>query len=927
MTVSHLVRQPVIEAGHVQLHPDAGRIQLGGAYQRRAGTSPRPSSTVGRRSMVSSPHLVQRLLHQLAASRRRFRAWITWLPPWSSLQCGSALLVSSRLKQGGGTQVAFVRTTLDPRENRYSARIHAARFPAAADLAGADPQPAAEGVPYTSGPKRDGSPRWSPDGRYLAFISDREAEKGKPPEDQPVDSQGRRIDPLGPQIYVLPTGGGEALRITNIRGGVQEFAWSPDGRQIAFVSAVRRDLPQFLDEGGPEDARQGQGSPGAGGPREGGSNAGGVDAGGQAQAGQQGDDPREPDELERLWNRHNADVREITRLQYRENGRGYFEDRRNQVFVVDVDAALAAHRQNPARPQLPRPMQVTWGEYDHSQPAWAPDGRSLAVVACRDGDPDYQRFVDIWVFAVPPKPAAAASGTGAEAAGAQEGRSAESGENPRPAPRKVTDSRGFAAYPRFSPDGRQIAYLGHDRQVGWYTNVQVYLVDADRDDALKNRPAPRSLTAGFDRSFGDSTIGDMRFSGEGQALAWSADGRSLFALASDRGTTHLYAISATEGHVRRLTSGDIVVYAFSLEPKTGRLALGVATPADPGNIYVAQLEAAEASDPAGVDPLSDPTQPGGLRLTQITAANRELLSERTVSLPRRFRFRAQGGPELDGWAILPVGASGGDVAGETGGAASGASGSAGASADGLCAGRFPTVLEIHGGPQMMYASQFFFEFQVLASAGMGVLFCNPRGSQGYGQSFTTDIRGHWGEHDYADIMACVDAALDRFPWIDPSRLGVAGGSYGGFMTSWIIGHTDRFQAAVSMRALNNLSSFFGTSDGGPLWDEVFGGTPWQNPEAYARQSPIAYADHIVTPTLILHSEEDFRCPIEQAEQLYAALKVRRVEARMVRYPGENHDLSRHGRPWHRVHRLREIRTWFERHLVVGHPAQQAGKGQ
>ena len=163
-------------------------------------------------------------------------------------------------------------------------------------------------------------------------------------------------------------------------------------------------------------------------------------------------------------------------------------------------------------------------------------------------------------------------------------------------------------------------------------------------------------------------------------------------------------------------------------------------------------------------------------------------------------------------------------------------------------------------------------------------------------------------------MACVDAAIKTFPWIDAERLGVTGGSYGGYMTSWIIGHTDRFRAACSTRAVNNAHSFFGTSDTGYQWDEIWHGTPWKEWENLIRQSPITYAGNIKTPTLVVHNEEDHRCLIEQGEQMFAALKKLGVETEFIRYPGESHGMSRGGKPWHRIHRLKSIVEWFERKL-------------
>jgi dipeptidyl aminopeptidase/acylaminoacyl peptidase len=225
----------------------------------------------------------------------------------------------------------------------------------------------------------------------------------------------------------------------------------------------------------------------------------------------------------------------------------------------------------------------------------------------------------------------------------------------------------------------------------------------------------------------------------------------------------------------------------------------------------------------------------------------------------------------------------------------------------------PAVLQIHGGPTVMYGCVFFFEFQWLAASGFAVIYSNPRGSFGYGQEFAAAIRGDWGHYDYIDLMTAVDSALTK-GGLDPDRLGVAGGSYGGYMTNWIITQTKRFKAAVSMRSISNLYSFFGTSDGGFLNADDYGGPPWAMPDKYLKQSPISHVANVRTPLLMIHSDRDFRTPIEQAEQFYTALKYQGRNVRFVRFLTETHELSRSGDPWHRVIRLERIQNWFQKYL-------------
>jgi dipeptidyl aminopeptidase/acylaminoacyl peptidase len=238
--------------------------------------------------------------------------------------------------------------------------------------------------------------------------------------------------------------------------------------------------------------------------------------------------------------------------------------------------------------------------------------------------------------------------------------------------------------------------------------------------------------------------------------------------------------------------------------------------------------------------------------------------------------------------------------------------------------RYPALLNIHGGPFTQYGNKLFDEFQVQAASGYVVIYSNPRGSSGYSESWGRAIRGPkapddpgsgWGGVDYDDLMAVVDEALQRYDFIDGDRLGVLGGSYGGFMTSWIIGHTNRFRAAVSERAVNNRLTSSWTSDIGPWFRSYLGPSYLDDPEEYLRQSPITFVKDIRTPVLILHSENDLRCPMEQAEQLFVALRLLERDVEFVRFPAESHELSRSGAPRHRIERLEIILDWFERRLA------------
>lgn len=229
----------------------------------------------------------------------------------------------------------------------------------------------------------------------------------------------------------------------------------------------------------------------------------------------------------------------------------------------------------------------------------------------------------------------------------------------------------------------------------------------------------------------------------------------------------------------------------------------------------------------------------------------------------------------------------------------------------------PMLLNIHGGPHTAYGHGFMHEFQLFAARGHAVAYSNPRGSVGYGQAWSEAIFGRWGTVDYADLMQFTDAVLYADAGLDRRRTAVMGGSYGGYMTNWIVSHTDRFRCAITDRSICNLLSFGGTSDiGMRFWDDELGGNFQRSADVDRLwdMSPLKYVEAVNTPTLIVHSEDDLRCPVEQAEQWFAALKLHGVETRFVRFPGENHELSRSGRPDRRVKRLNEYLGWLERHL-------------
>jgi dipeptidyl aminopeptidase/acylaminoacyl peptidase len=273
---------------------------------------------------------------------------------------------------------------------------------------------------------------------------------------------------------------------------------------------------------------------------------------------------------------------------------------------------------------------------------------------------------------------------------------------------------------------------------------------------------------------------------------------------------------------------------------------------------------------------------------RLTRINNRVLGRVDLGESEEIQVKGPDRTDLHGWIIKPPGFS--------------------------ARKRYPAILEIHGGPMLQYGNLFMHEFYYLAAHGYVVFFCNPRGSQGYGERHSKAIWGNWGKADYADIMTWTEA-ISRKPYIDRERIGVTGGSYGGFMVNWIIGHTTRFKAAVTQRSIVNMISKYGTGDYNWLLEYRFGGKPpWEAVRRYWDQSPLKHLGRASTPTLVIHSEEDHRCPIEQGEQTFVALKHSGVESEMIRFPEEPHGLSRAGRTDRRIARLQHILRWFDRYL-------------
>ncbi|NLW16049.1 MAG: S9 family peptidase [Firmicutes bacterium] len=524
---------------------------------------------------------------------------------------------------------------------------------------------------------------------------------------------------------------------------------------------------------------------------------------------------KDPEDEEAAKDR-NPDVRHITHLRYKFNGVGFTDTRKKHLHVLDLEDGSV--------------RRVTDGDFDVANVAGSPDGARLAFSACIGCDCELHMIPDIWVVNV-------------------------DGSNLQ----RLTQGKGAANSPVFSPDGTKIAYFGHEKGEVGYANNDLWVIPASGGQ-------PVNLTEALDRSVGCSVGGDARMDGGSALAAWTADGEHLFVTVTDGGTCHLYRVGLNK-EISRLTYGEISITSFSHAVVNGQDALTfiAGSVSNPGDVYLWQ---------AG-------------ETKRLTAVNEAVMADWQLASPERFTVETAPGWEIEGWIMKPIDFTPGE--------------------------KYPLILHIHGGPHATYGYAFMHEFQLLAAKGYGVLYTNPRGSRGYGEEFTKGVVGDWGGGDYVDLMGAVDYAL-KLDWVDESRLGVTGGSYGGYMTNWIVTQTDRFKAAVTLRSISNIYTKYGCSEIGWYGNKAgFGGRDlWDSEDFIMERSPIRYAPRVKTPILIIHSEEDYRCPMEQAEQWYVALKRLGVTTEFVRFAGENHELSRSGKPRNRIDRLNFILGWFQR---------------
>jgi dipeptidyl aminopeptidase/acylaminoacyl peptidase len=499
----------------------------------------------------------------------------------------------------------------------------------------------------------------------------------------------------------------------------------------------------------------------------------------------------------------------------------------------------------------PEPRQLTSGLfYDHAL-TFNPNGNEIAFVSNHESDPDATNNSDI--FAV----------------------------DLHAQVRQITDTKGCEYEPAWSPDGKWLAYTATKREVTTIDSVaedtHVWVIDAAGGGG-------RELTSAQDR--------------RARSPHWTPDSKAVIYLGTDHGSTTVFGVSRTGRALRQ------VLLDMQAPDRLGPYPGDVIYPELRHRYQVSNFSLAQKKDSAMPRVESEPIVDWPIAVTlsgqarpaevwvqrslsgyRITSHNDAQFAGSILSLPQDVSFKSFDGTEIQGWLMKPVGWREDR--------------------------KYPLILSIHGGPHGMSGWAFNPNFQVYAARGYAVLYMNPRGSSGYGQKFADGTLNEWGGGDYRDLMIGVDEVLKRNTWIDPDRLGVTGGSYGGFMTNWIITQTPRFKAAVSVASVSNLISFYSTSVYQDLVHAEFGGFPWDNYDLLWQWSPLRYVKQAQTPTLFIHGEQDNDVHITQAEEMYMALKRRGVETVLVRYPREGHGLRE---PRHRVDALQRTLAWFDRFL-------------
>jgi dipeptidyl aminopeptidase/acylaminoacyl peptidase len=416
-----------------------------------------------------------------------------------------------------------------------------------------------------------------------------------------------------------------------------------------------------------------------------------------------------------------------------------------------------------------------------------------------------------------------------------------------------------------SPDGKQFAFTASQNQpVNSYTEPDLWVLDVAKD------AKPRNLTQQFDYDIGQGVFGDQappRAGGRNHPI-WSADGKSILEVFGREGHTNLGRFDAATGAMTEVSKGDQAVLSFRAAADTSKIICLISTPTRLGDLFL--------------------IHPSGEH-KQLTDINHELWSELNMTEPEEFTYQSFDGKKIQAWIQKPPGF--------------------------VPNKKYPLILNIHGGPHAAYGYIFEHEFQWMAAKGYVVLYPNPRGSTTYGQEFGNVIQYRYPGDDYQDLMRAVDEVLNR-GYIDEHKLGVTGGSGGGLLTDWVVTHTQRFAAAVAQRDIASWEHWWYTADFTLFQPTWFKAPPFDDPDDFKARSPITYIKNVKTPTMFILGETDSRTPPGAGgEEMFRALKFRKIPTVMVKFPGESHELSRSGRPWHRVERIQHILGWFDKWLM------------
>jgi dipeptidyl aminopeptidase/acylaminoacyl peptidase len=691
------------------------------------------------------------------------------------------------------SRVAFVKVTVNEKKDGYNTSIWTIA------TTGMD-----EPRRLTSG-NRDTSPRWSPDGKYLAFVRVTEKD-GKPDQ---------------AQLFMLSMAGGDSFQFTSLPKGASQPVWSPDGKAIAFMSNsngedLARQNEKLWREEQMKRAAQAAASPGPGG------------EGSSSQSSATSVAQKSETEAER-----ESDVRVITRAVYRSNGSGYLDPKRPQHLWI-IQAPKSAD-------EKVTPKQLTTGRFAEENAFWSKDGSQLYFTSVHIDEPYYELpKTDIYSIAV---------------AGGQ--------------PVKLTTFDMDASEFSMSPTGKQLAFIASTNQpVNSYTEPDLWIID------VAQGAQPRNLTAGFDYDVGAGVGGDNappRAQG-GSPPVWTANGLAIIEVYAKEGKANLGLFDVATGKETDITRGNQAVTSFRATPDSSKLVYALSTPTRIGDLFWLDRSNAQPK--------------------QLTHSNDALFSRLNLTEPEEIWYKSFDGKRIQAWLQKPPGFDPHK--------------------------KYPLILNIHGGPHSAYGYIFDHEFQWMAAKGYVVLYPNPRGSTSYGQEFGNVIQYHYPGDDYKDLMMGVDELLGR-GYIDTGKLGVTGGSGGGLLTDWTIGQTTRFAAAVSQRDIASWSDWWYSADFTLFQPTWFKAPPFVDPEDYKARSPITYINNVKTPLMLILGEADYRTPPGAGgEQMFRALKFRRIPTVMVRFPNETHELSRSGQPWHRIERLEHIVGWFD-HWLLGMP--------